>query len=84
MKIVDAATVPIAGDRVAFINNTLRSLFSDSDVLINNEIVHLLNTLYAQLAFFQTELSHTQDCATPKLDTQGYSFETVIDDQHDD
>ena len=44
------------GDRVAFINNTLQSLFCNCDVLISNEKVHTSNNSYVQRAFFETEL----------------------------
>ena len=36
-EVVDATTVPKAGIRVAFMNNTLYSLFSNCDVIINNQ-----------------------------------------------
>ena len=38
------------------------------------------NNLYAQRAFVETELSHTQGCATTKLITQGYIFESAAGD----
>ena len=57
-------TVAKATDKVSFINNTLHSFFSNCDILINNEIVHTSNNLYAQRAFVETELSHTQGCTT--------------------
>ena len=53
-EIAAGATVPIAGDRVSFINNTLHSLFSNCDILINNEVIHTSNNLYAQRAFVET------------------------------
>ena len=73
-------TVAKATDKVSFINNTLHSFFSNCDILINNEIVHTSNNLYAQRAFVETELSHTQGCATTKLITQGYNFEPATGD----
>ena len=72
-------TVAKATYKVSFINNTLHS-FSNCDILINNEIVHTSNNLYAQRAFVETELSHTQGCATTKLITQGYNFEPATGD----
>ena len=79
-EIAGGDTVPIAADRVSFINNTLHSFFSNCDILINNEIIHTSNNLYAQRAFVETELSHTQGCATTKLVTQGYNFEETTGD----
>ena len=73
-------TVAKATDKVSFINNTLHSFFSNCDILINNEIVHTSINLYAQRAFVETELSHTQGCATTKLITQGYNFEPATGD----
>ena len=77
----EGSTVPKAGDRFSFVNNTIHTLFSNCDVLINNGIVHPLNTLYAR-AFIETKQTDTLCCATSKLVTQGYNFETTINDQH--
>ena len=71
MEVVDVASVPIADDRVAVNNNTLHSLFSNRDVLINNETVQTSHKFYAQRAFIETELSNTQGRATLKLLTRG-------------
>ena len=82
-EVVSAASVSTAVDRVAFVNNSHQSLFSNCDVLINNEIVHTSNNLYAQRAFIEIELSQTQGCGTSKRVTWGYNFETAVNDQHD-
>ena len=50
-EVVDAATVPIAVDKVAFTNSTLHSLFTNCEGLINKEYVRTSNNLYAHPAF---------------------------------
>ena len=79
-EVAGGTTVAKATDKVKFINNTILPFFSNCDISINNEIVHTSNNLYAQRAFVETELSHTQGCATTKLVTQGYNFESATGD----
>ena len=76
---VDATTGNITdSSKVAFSNNTLLSICSNWDVKLSNELVHTSknNNLYAQRAFLETELSHTEGCVKTKLVTQGYFYET--------
>ena len=72
-------TVAEATDKGSFINNTLHSFFSNFDILINKEIVHTSNNLYAQRAFAET-VPHTRGCATTKLIWQDSTFEHAIGD----
>ena len=68
-EVVDAATLPITDNRVAFIRKTLHSLFSNWDVLINSESVHTPIILYAQPFLIETQLSKTQGCETSEFFT---------------
>ena len=51
-EVVDAATVPKTGDRNAFINDKLRSLSFNCDVLIDNEDFNTSNKLSEKRALF--------------------------------
>ena len=50
-------------------------MFSNYDFILNNEVVHTSNNLYAQKKFLETELSHTEGCVKTKLANQNFSYE---------
>ena len=54
-EVFGATTVPKDGDRFVSNNNKLHSLFSTSDVMINNEMFHTSDNLYAHRTFIRTE-----------------------------
>ncbi len=64
-------------DEVMFVNNIMHSLFSNCDVLINNELVHTSNGQYAHKAMIETEMSHTSGTKESLMYCQGYTYEKV-------
>ena len=54
-EVIDAVTVQVAGNRVAYINNPFQSLFSNCDVLINNDNFLKFKQFLRTACFYQNK-----------------------------